>query len=168
MKVMCNGCLSLVQSTSYLNTGWKVFLQLWVQMIFLGILAFLEGVLTFPDSLSVFFLEMMLHYVLRMKSNATCSAFWEWYCLYTGTTVIGMSYWRMNVLAKQNIKITILRSDGSLVLHCMEKAQMHYSFFVFFSSVAYLKLWRSKTYLCILTDNGTTFHSLTVIQIIST
>lgn len=65
--------------------------------------------------------------------------------------------------AKQNIKIAVLRFDGSLELHCMAKTQMHYSFSVFFSSVACLKLWRSKTYLCILTDNGTTFHSLTVI-----
>lgn len=26
------------------------------------------------------------------KRNSSCEAFWEWYCLCTGTTVIGMRY----------------------------------------------------------------------------
>lgn len=152
MKVLCSGDLNLVQSNSYLNTGWKLFLGLWVQMVFLGILTFLEDVLTFLDSLSVFFLKMTLHYVLKKKNNAPCGAFWEWYCSYTRDNC----HWNEALKnkcasAKQNIKIAILTFDVSLELHCMAKTQMRYSFSVFFSSVACLKLWRSKT------------HSLTVI-----
>lgn len=53
-----------------------------MQMIFLG-------VLTFLDSLSVFFLKMALHYIVRKKSNAIYDTFWEkWYCLDAGTTMM--------------------------------------------------------------------------------
>lgn len=155
MKVLCNRYLNLVQSSSYLNIGWKLLLGLWMQMIFWGILTFL-------DSLSVFLLKMMLHYVLGKKSKAPC--------ILAEVLLVCRDNCHWNTAlknecasAKQNIKITILRFDGSLVLHHVAKTQVHYGFFVFFSSVACLKLWRSKTYSCILKDNGITFHNLTVI-----
>lgn len=47
------------------------------------------GVLTFLDSLSVFFLKMALHYIVREKSNAIYDTFWEkWYCLDAGTILM--------------------------------------------------------------------------------
>lgn len=35
------------------------------------------GILTFLDSLSVFFLKMTLHYIVRNKSNAIYDILWE-------------------------------------------------------------------------------------------
>lgn len=118
MKVLCNGYLSLVQSTSYLNTGWKLFLGLWGQMIFFGHIDISRGCIDISRQLVSLLLEDDVS-LWSQKRNSSCEAFWEWYCLFTGTTVIGMRHWRMNVPVQNKIlnNYTEIRWFISVIRH---------------------------------------------------